>query len=320
MKYVLLIMVLLSSFLVFLAIFQWLFLQNRKLNKRMKHYLELSDKKKLHPKQFNLMVQMQLYRQTVKEKVLTKQKNEKISELLARAGLPMRPEEYLLFQWISSGLCAFLMFFLFESWLFLPVGAGLGFLLPGWWVRRKEKERMHKFNEGLEDMITTVIGSLRAGFSFPQALKTVAEEAADPMKTEMEMLLREMQYGTSMEEALLRLKERMPSEDLNLMIQAILIQRQVGGNLAVVLETIVRTIRDRSRIQRQVKTLTAQGRMSGMVISILPVAITFFLYIVEPEYIGTLFTNQIGMMMVAGAVISGLIGIVLIRKMTKIEV
>jgi tight adherence protein B len=129
-----------------------------------------------------------------------------------------------------------------------------------------------------------------------------------------------MQYGTSMEDALTEWKERMPSEDLDLMIQAILIQRQIGGNLAVILETIVQTIRDRSRIQRQVTTLTAQGRLSGMVIGLLPFVLGILLYLIQPSYIGSLFKNPIGIGMVAASLVSGVIGFMLIRKITTIEV
>jgi tight adherence protein B len=112
----------------------------------------------------------------------------------------------------------------------------------------------------------------------------------------------------------------MPSEDLDLMIQAILIQRQIGGNLAVILETIVQTIRDRSRIQRQVTTLTSQGRLSGMVIGLLPFVLSILLYMIEPSYIGSLFNNPIGIGMVVAGLVSGAIGFMLIRKITTIEV
>jgi tight adherence protein B len=308
-----------SSFLLCLAMLQVLFLSNRTVNKRIRKYLDLNDKRKLNRKRFNLLVQMQLYKRTVREKVLTKQKNDKLAALLQRAGLPIQPEEYIIFQWLSAAFGGFLFSLSGGFLLFLP-GAVLGYMLPRWFVVRKEKQRIAKFNDGLEDMITTVIGSLRAGFSFVQALKAVSEESQSPIREEIELLLKEIQYGTSMEEALLHLKERMPSGDLELLIQAVLIQRQVGGNLAVVLETIVRTIRDRNRIQRQVQTLTAQGRLSGIVIGCLPVALGIIIYMMEPHYIGTLFRHPIGMGLMAAGTISGIIGFIMIRKMTTIEV
>jgi tight adherence protein B len=129
-----------------------------------------------------------------------------------------------------------------------------------------------------------------------------------------------MQYGSHMEDALHQLKERMPSEDLELMIQAILIQRQIGGNLATVLETIVQTIRDRNKIQRQVQTLTAQGRLSGTVIGLLPIVLGMLIYLIQPAYIGTLFHHPIGILMMICGMVSGIIGFMLIRKLTTIEV
>lgn len=319
-KLVLLFMVLFTSFLLFTAVLQLVFMNNRSLQKRMNRYLDLNDKVKLNRKHFNVLVQMQLYKQTVKDKVLTKKKNDKLDQLLARAGLSTKPEEYVLFQWILTALCGGLLFLLTGNIVVGIVGVLLGYMSPRWWVKKKVSDRMNRFNDGLEDMIMTVVGSLRAGFSFTQALKTVVEESESPIKEEMETLLKEMQYGTTMEEALYHLKERMPSEDLELMIQSILIQRQVGGNLAVVLETIVRTIRDRNKIQRQIRTLTAQGRLSGIVIGLLPVVLGFALYLIEPTYIGALFTHPIGLIMVGSAAVSGSIGFVLIRKMTRIEV
>jgi len=313
-------MVLLTSFLFFAAVLQLIFMSNKKLEKRLKQYLDLSNKQKLSGKRFHLLVQLQLYKAAVKNKVLTKQKNEKLVHILQRAGLPIKPEEYILYQWICMALCGGLLFLVTDLVLFVFVGLIIGFILPKWWVKKKERDRMAKFNDGLEDMITTVIGSLRAGFSFAQALKAVVEESDDPIKEEIETLLKEMQYGTNMEDALLHLKERMPSGDLDLMIQSVLIQRQVGGNLATVLETIVQTIRDRNKIQRQVQTLTAQGKLSGLIIGLLPVGITLILYLIQPDYIGTLFHNPIGLIMVTAAVVLGGIGLAMIRKITTIEV
>ncbi|WP_284642914.1 type II secretion system F family protein [Paenibacillus silviterrae] len=310
----------LTSICLFIGLLQLLLLSDRKLNKRLKHYLALNDKRKLSGNRFNLLVNLQLYKRTVKDKVLTKKKNDRIGHMLKRAGLPIKPEEYILFQWIAMAVLAGLLLLITGSLASLPAGVVLGILLPRWYVRKKERARIQSFNDGLQDMITTVIGSLRAGFSFQQALKTVVDESDDPIREEMDLVLKEMQYGASMEEALHNLKERMPSGDLELMIQCILIQRQVGGNLAVVLETIVQTIRDRNKIQRQVQTLTAQGRLSGIVIGLLPVALGAILYLMEPSYIGTLFRHPVGMMMLAAGVVSGTIGFVMIRKLTSIEV
>lgn len=285
----------------------------------MKKYLAVSEKN-LNKNQFNLLLQFQLTKQKIRKNVLTKEKNNKLETLLARAGLPLKPEEYILFQWISTGFIGCLLWLISGEVIFLLIGSYLGFLFPKWYLRKKQKQRITKFNDDLPDMITTIVGSLRAGFSFPQALKAVTEEASSPIKDEMEAVLKEMQYGSSIEDSLNDLKERMPSEDLDLMIQAILIQRQVGGNLATVLDKIVETIRDRTKIHRQISTLTAQGRLSGIVIGLLPIILAFVLFLIEPDYIGTLFQNPIGIGLLIAGAISGLIGFMLIRKITSIEV
>lgn len=320
MKWYLIAMVLFSSFLLFTAIFQMLFMSDKRMQRRMRKYLEQSSKKKLTSQKFNLVLQVRLATKRIQEQVLTKEKNSRLEVALSRAGIALKPEEYILFQWMATALGGGLLLLITGKFIFLFIGCLIGFLTPKFIVNKRQKDRINKFNEELPDMISTAVGAMRAGFSFPQALKTVVDESASPMKEEIETVLREMQYGSSIEEALNGLKERMPSEDLDLMIEAILIQRQVGGNLATVLEKIVDTIMDRTKIQRQIRTLTAQGRLSGIVIGLLPIILAFVLYLIEPEYIGTLFTNTIGLILVAGATISGIVGFIMIQKLTTIEV
>lgn len=320
MIWLILVLFLMTAFLFFLYLMQKMFMSNKRLEKRIKTYLAVQDKKGLDRKKFNLLVQMQIYKRTVREQVLTKKKNDKLERMLERAGVSLKPEEYILFQWIATALGGGLLLLFFGKIPLALIGAAGGYMLPGWWIRQKQKQRLNKFNDGLSDMITTLIGSLRAGFSFAQSLKTVVDEADSPIREEIEQVLKEMQYGTTMEDALQQLKERMPSEDLDLMIQTILIQKQIGGNLATVLQTIVQTIRDRNRIQRQVQTLTAQGRLSGIIIGLLPVALGIIIYLIEPTYIGTLFSNHIGWILMAIGTVSGTIGMILIRKLTRIEV
>ncbi|MBB6455107.1 tight adherence protein B [Salirhabdus euzebyi] len=320
MKWALLFLILFSSFLFFIAILQLIFLSDRRLEKRMKHFLEMKDRKTFDPKQFNVFLQFRLAKQKIRKQMLTKEKNSKLEVLLTQSGVPLKPEEYILARWISIALTGGLLFILSGNMVFLIIGGLIGLFIPKWYIQKKKKERMAKFNEGLADMITVVIGSLRAGFSFPQALKTVVEESPSPIKEEIEMVLKEMQYGSSIEDSLNELKDRMPSEDLDLMIQAVLIQRQVGGNLATVLDKIVQTIRDRTKIQRQIVTLTAQGRLSGIIVGLLPFILGLLIYMIEPEYMGTLFSHPIGLIMLGAGVISGTIGFFFIRKLTTIEV
>ncbi|MFC2947306.1 type II secretion system F family protein [Virgibacillus sediminis] len=254
-----------------------------------------------------------------KNKKKSKKKNN-LEQELSVAGIPVKPEEFIAFQWIAAIFLAGLLHLITGNVLFSVLGGAIGYMIPKFWLKRKQRIRVEQFNQVLPGMITSMVGSLRAGFSLPQSLAMVAEESYSPLKEEVELVLKKMRYGATMEEALLEWKDRMPSEDLSLMVEAVIIQRQVGGNLAYLLNKIVETIRERGKIQNQIKTLTAQGRLSGMIISLLPVGLGFVIFLINPEYITTLFTNPIGMFMLGAGLIGGIIGFVLIRKITTIEV
>ncbi|MFB4167742.1 type II secretion system F family protein [Virgibacillus sp. JSM 102003] len=254
----------------------------------------------------------------IRKKKPSKKRNT-LEDRLSVAGLPIKPEEFVAFRWLLAIIIGGILQ-LNGSILLGIVGFVFGYFVPEIWLKGKQRKRIKAFNEGLPGMITSVIGSLRAGFSFVQSLQMVSQESYSPIKEEVEHIIKSMKYGTSMEDALLEWQKRMPSDDLGLLVDAILIQRQVGGNLAYLLDKIVETTRERTKIENQIKTLTAQGRLSGIVISLLPVALGFIIYLMNPEYITTLFVNPIGQLMLGAALIGGIIGFFLIRKITTIEV
>lgn len=320
MNWLLILMFLSTATLFFMLILQRFFAKDKLIEKRINHYLQQTDKEVLEPKKMKMTIDFRLTKQRIRKHLVKKDKNTQIEVLLSQAGVPLKPEEYVMFKWISILLGAGLLYLFVDTVLILPVGAIIGAIIPKVILQRRSRIRLKKFNDALPEMISTIVGALRAGFSFPQALQSVMEESSSPMKEEIEVVIKEMQYGATMEDALNRLKDRMPSEDLNLMIQAIIIQRQVGGNLATVLEKIAETIRDRIKIQGQIKTLTAQGRMSGLVVGLLPVLLGMILFVVDPGYIGVLFTNTIGIILLVVAAISCIIGFFFIRKITAIEV
>ena len=320
MKWFVLIFFAFSSILFFAAILNSLFFSDKRLQKRMKYYLVNQGEKPFNRKDFNFLLQLKLYNESLKNKIPMGKSMEKLEVNLIRAGIPLTPQEFVFFRWISALLLGGILYLLLVNFLALFIGMSIGYILPKLVIQKKQQNRLQKFNEGLPDMITVIIGSLKAGFSFPQSLKSVVEESTSPIQEEIDLVLKDMQYGTSLEDALNQLQERMSSGDLELMIQAILIQRLVGGNLATVLETIVQTIRDRNFIQRQVTTLTAQGRLSGMVIGALPIVLGVVIYFISPDYIGSLFNHPVGMLLVGAGTVSGTIGFILIRKVTTIEV
>lgn len=310
-------------FLLTLGVIYYFVFRDQRIQRRINYYLDINKKykrlKKKKEKNKEDFSKIKNLNEFIRGK-LSDSKQEKIEQLLKSAGSEMNPEKYVLLKWFFTIILAGIIYLLTGNILASVPGGILGYAAPNMWLKNKIKKRIQKFNEGLPDMISTIIGSLRAGYSFPQALKTVSEECESPVKEEITILLKEMSYGVTVEEALNNLNKRMPSGDLEIMIQAILIQRLVGGNLSTVLETIVKTIRERNTLERQVQTLTTQGRLSGRVIGVLPVVIGFVIYLINPEYMVSFFENTIGKILISVGVVFGIIGFILINKLTKIEV
>jgi tight adherence protein B len=312
--------VLVTSTLFFFALLVRIFQKRKLMENRIHEFIYQQEEVKPKDKKIQRIVDLTPAKERVRKQLKSRNKGVAIEMRLQQAGVPLKPEEYVMFQWISFAFFAGFFYLLKDSIIVLIFGAVFGIMLPKLILKSRKKKRLQQFNVYLPEMITTLVNALRAGFSFLQALKNAAEEAPSPIKEELEITLREMQFGVSVEESLNRLHERMPSDDLDLMIQAILIQRQVGGNLAVVLEKNVHTIRERIKIQGQIKTLTAQGKMSGTVVALLPLGLSGMLSLVNPGYMTPLFTTPIGIALLCIAGVSMLIGFLLITKITTIEV
>ena len=216
--------------------------------------------------------------------------NTRLATDLARADLKLKPAEFLLI-WIMSPIALVLIgvafgfvFSALQSPLAIIALVGLGLWLPRFYLRRRQRQRLNAFNEQLPDTITLLANSLRAGSSFLQGMELVTREARPPISEEFGRVVREMSLGLSLQPALTNLVRRVASEDLELMVTAINIQSQVGGNLATVLDAIAFTIRERVRIQGEIRTLTAMQRYSGYVIVLLPVGLAVLLFIISPTY------------------------------------
>ncbi len=238
---------------------------------------------------------------------------------LERADLPIKAEELLV---IHTAL--FLL-----GCLYYPIScdtilsasfATLLSILPLLIISSKKKKRIKAFNQQLGDGIMVISNSLRAGYSFMQAVEMVAREMPDPISTEFHKMLREMNLGMSTESAMNNLVKRLPSQDLEMMVMAVMIQRQVGGNLAEILDNISLTIRERIKIKGEIRTLTAQGKMSGLVISFLPMFLALALFVLNPSYINKLFITPVGLVMLVVGVIMQIIGFFLIRMIVNVEV
>ena len=207
---------------------------------------------------------------------------------IARADLKLKVSEYLV---IWAG-CVFgvplLMLVLsivfpgLGNPIVLLVGALIGFMLPRFWLNRRKSGRLNSFNKQLPDTITLIANALRAGSSFLQAIELVVRESRPPISTEFGRVIREVNLGLSFEVALENMVRRVRSDDLELMATAISIQHTVGGNLAEILDSIAFTIRERVRIKGEIKTLTAQQRLSGYVVGFLPIGLCLFLFVAAP--------------------------------------
>src|SRR5919206_334720 len=170
------------------------------------------------------------------------------------------------------------------------VGGVLLSFAPNLYIAYAARKRVKSFNNQLGDGITLMANSLRSGYSFLQSMDLVSREAPPPMSSEFRRVVQEIGLGLSTEEALGNLLRRVPSEDLDLMITAINIQHEVGGNLSQILETIAHTIRERVRIKGEIQVLTAQGRISAYVITGLPIALAIIITIINPTYMAPIFT------------------------------
>ena len=235
---------------------------------------------------------------------------------LRRADIPLKSGEFLAGWYLAVFSVALLCILTPKFLLLLPIIL----VAPGFYVSRKIAKRIKKFESQLNDALSIMANSLRAGFSFFQAMDTVSKEMPDPISKEFARSLKEMNFGTSSEDALRNMAERIGSADLDLLVTAILIQRQVGGNLAEILETISQTIRERIKILGEIRTLTAQGRMSGYIIGGLPIILLGVLYLINGEYVGLLFSNKIGWALLFGGMVSEIFGVLLIKNIVSIEV
>lgn len=221
---------------------------------------------------------------------------------------------------ISPLITAAAGFITFQSPAGAIVGGFFGFFLPSLLASMKEKARKKKFHSQLVDGLMVLSSSLKAGISFLQSIEVLVDEMPAPISEEFEMVIKQNKMGIKIEDSFEQLNKRMPSEDLNLITTAILIARDTGGNLTVIFENLANTIRAKSKIADQIKTLTTQGRWQGIIMSFLPIGFAAFIFKANPEYIEIMLSSQVGRALLIYAVISQIIGIFLINKLTKVEV
>jgi tight adherence protein B len=247
-----------------------------------------------------------------------------VAEQLQRADLRLRTSEFLMIQVGSTVLfvlIAIVRFGLPLGGLIQTIVAGvIGYLVPSFYVKYRINKRLKAFNNQLGDTLTLLSNAIKAGYSFAQAIDTVAKNAVAPIADEFGRAVREMNLGGSPDEALQNITKRIVSADFDLVATAYSIHRTVGGNLAEILDNIAYTIRERVRIKGEIATLTAQARASGTLITFLPIVLAAFMYFVTPTYFRPMFESIVGwiLLVIGGFMI--FVGNLIIRRVVAIEV
>lgn len=243
----------------------------------------------------------------------------RIELMMQQADWPIRGTEFEAILLLWGGLVGLVTFLVTLKGAMFFVGALVGILmglaLLGLRIRRRRK----KFTNQLGDMLTMVANALRAGFSFMQAFELISREMDAPMGREVQLVVNEVNLGNTLESALDNMQRRVASPDFELVVTAVLIQRQVGGDLASILDTISETIAERVRMRREVMTLTAQGRMSGIVLALTPIVLAIIMNIISPGYMRPLFETELGRLFMMGAIGMEVIGFLIIRKIVNIH-
>jgi tight adherence protein B len=248
---------------------------------------------------------------------------EKLAAELLRADMTIRPGEYIVlrFALAIAGFIAPLIFIPGLTGMLVGVAVAIVlYNLPKFYMNRRRKKRVAKLNEQLPEALTMISNSLKAGFGLLQALSSTSEQMSHPISTELSRTIHEMNIGSSAEVALLALAERGDSYDLDIVVTAILVQRTVGGNLGEILDTVADTMRERIRIRGEISTLTAQQKLTGLVLGGIPIGVGLLFQVMSPGYMDPLFTTLTGKVMLTIAVVLEVIGVMIIQRILDIEV
>ena len=218
---------------------------------------------------------------------------------------------------LALGLIGFI---LSKNILGFGIGLVTGFILPSILIKNMNSLRINRFSQQLVDGIMVLSGSLKAGLSLIQAIEVVVEEMPPPISDEFALLIKENRMGVSLENCLAHLKQRMPVDDLMLINNAIIIAQETGGDLTQILEQLVFTLREKTKLARKVKSLTVQGRLQGAIMGLLPIVFAIFTYFVNPDSFKLMLNNPLGQKLLILAVILEVVGLIAIKKLSKVKV
>jgi tight adherence protein B len=243
-----------------------------------------------------------------------------IATQLARANLKFTVGEFIALDIIlimGAGVGAFLWR---RDLIVTAIAVVVGFAGPWVYVTLMRGQRLRAFNDQLSDTLNLMVNSIRAGYSILQAMEAVSEEMGPPVSIEFGRVVKEVQLGLTLEQSLDNMLRRITSDDLDMMITAIKVQREVGGNLAEVLDSISYTIRERVRIKGDIRSLTAYGRGAGQLLTAVPIILSVIIYLITPDFMSLLFTDPCGWMMIGFSVAGIVVGYIVISKIVDIDV
>ncbi len=244
---------------------------------------------------------------------------EQIRKTVVAAGVDIEPEEFFLVWIVATFVPAALVNFVSQSLLATLLAVLVFAFIPPLYIKYLKKKNSEVFEEQLSSCLMLISNGLRSGFSFEQAFESSAEDSKDPLKKEFGRASREMKMGVGLERALNGVSERTDSKNMKLVTSAVLVQRQVGGNLADILDSVSDTIRERITIKKNIKTLTAQGRISGIIIGALPIFMLIVISAINPTYVSVFTTTLIGRLMLGAAFAFEVVGALVIRKIIDVK-
>jgi len=253
-------------------------------------------------------------------KLWEKKRLDKVTPKLDRMFLDVPLKKLLLLDVLSPIVLAGLSFLFLRHIFAALIGAIFGLMLPSLIIKNMEKLRASRFSKQLVDGLMILSSSLKAGLSLLQAFDALVEEMPSPISQEFSLVVRQVRMGATLEVALNDLKKRMPAEELDLIITAVLVAQETGGDITETFSKLVFTIREREKLMGRVKALTVQGRLQGWIMGLLPIGFAFFVHSINKTYFDFMLKDKVGQMLIAYAIISQVVGILLIRILSKIEI
>jgi tight adherence protein B len=310
-----------SALTIVYIVYSMLF-DKREIINRMQHYLNPDKNSEKADKESSIAWRegLNAVGKTIGKSRVGNRYIKSLENQLVQAHLALKAEEFITINIIVGILGLIIGLIIFPIKIGGVIHGLVSLTYPLLYLNSRKKKILKKIDQQLPDTIMLLSNSLKAGYSFLQAVDAASKELPAPISLEFKQILREVNLGVSTEEALESLSKRVQSEDMQLVILAVLIQRQIGGNLSEILDNISDTIRERIKVKGEISILTAQGRISGWIISLMPFGLAAAIFAINPTYIVMLFTEPVGWAMLAASVILQIIGIFFIRKIIQIEV